>query len=790
MSNQHSHAQDQGDLYLGFDLSTQQLKVVALTRTPGGSADELEPHSSFAVHFDNDLSHCKTVGGVTLPSTSELRDAGVVTAPVMMWVEALERLLDRMRRRHFPFERVVSVSGAAQQHGSVYWSQKAEEALQSLKTGSVPGFDNSTASNESTTATPSQLCAVFSDSFTVTESPIWQDTSTSSQCREMEEFLGWRARHKGSTGDKAGSGVNEKERNNRQLGQQILADLTGSRAFERFTASQILKLVQEKPKVYEATARISLVSSFLASVLTGSFASIDMADGSGMNLLNVETKSWEPCLTEFISRGGAMAYSDKAAFVEPSVTTTTTTTTSMDSLRSKLGEVDSTGCQVQGHIGQWFCQRYGFRSDVKVITFTGDNPATVMALTAERGDAIVSLGTSDTLVLYKTGHTIGHSSSTNQQDNENEAEQEKEQEQEQGQKQEQEQEERLSLSHLCHPIDPQGFLMLYCAKNGSLARERVRDLYAHGDWEVFDRYLQEASSSSSSSTSSSASLADKSSSNKVTEPSRQEPGQVKSQQFGFYFFESEIWPPLQGVYRFQDGQPVTEFYDPAQQHQQQEQEQDHNATLSMNEASHRTYIEGANVVCLCESQFMAMRIRATQHSKEEEEDEKEDKTSSVSSLAPPGVSRILATGGASSNVALLQLLADIFGVPVVQKSDKNGAGSAAWGAARKAYLYSGAYRDDQTRVVVSPRTSSTSSERVLQPSLDRTKSRISNFLDESGHLIELLTCLAERLLQHAEYKVSAVAGRDTHVSSQLMLDDNEELQVKDDDAKKALSGLL
>jgi xylulokinase len=62
----------------------------------------------------------------------------------------------------------------------------------------------------------------------------------------------------------------------------------------------------------------------------------------------------------------------------------------------------------------------------------------------------------------------------------------------------------------------------------------------------------------------------------------------------------------------------------------------------------------------------------------------------TASLTPPGISRILATGGASSNRALLQLLANVFGVPVVSMGADNqqpGAGSAAWGAARKAFLY-------------------------------------------------------------------------------------------------------
>lgn len=107
----------QTDLYLGLDLSTQQLKAVALA-TPTGREDDLETHSSFAIHFDTDLAQYHTRGGVTVRKDQEAHtddnDSGVVTAPVLMWVEALERLFDKMKTAEFPFERVVSVSGAAQ----------------------------------------------------------------------------------------------------------------------------------------------------------------------------------------------------------------------------------------------------------------------------------------------------------------------------------------------------------------------------------------------------------------------------------------------------------------------------------------------------------------------------------------------------------------------------------------------------------------------------------------------------------------------------------------------------
>ena len=53
------------------------------------------------------------------------------------------------------------------------------------------------------------------NAFALPNAPIWQDSSTTHECRQLEAAAG---------------------------GAQALADLTGSRAYERFTASQITKV--------------------------------------------------------------------------------------------------------------------------------------------------------------------------------------------------------------------------------------------------------------------------------------------------------------------------------------------------------------------------------------------------------------------------------------------------------------------------------------------------------------------------------------------------------------------
>ncbi|ORZ19279.1 hypothetical protein BCR41DRAFT_335445 [Lobosporangium transversale] len=579
-SHQHLDHKASSPLFLGFDLSTQQLKVIALHSVPqknktnqDGVTSVLETHSSFAVHFDSDLPQYKTCGGVT--SFEHLNDNrnrdDVRTTPVLLWIEALQLVLDKMKDQGFPFERVQAISGAAQQHGSVYWAKKeAQNAFQTMQ--------SMKCDNQSMSSSSYSLVDIFKNAFAVAESPIWQDTSTTRQCEEIEEYLG------SLVAQSQGKNSYSSSTSLRRLGQQRLAELTGSRAYERYTGNQISKIIQKKPDIYNATERISLVSSFLASLLMAQYAMIDMADGSGMNLLNIETKTWDPLLTKFVGRGGHKNGDEKDKAL---------------SLVEKLGEVDATGRKIQGTLSKWYVERYGFRNDVNIVTFTGDNPATVMAMHAEQGDAIVSLGTSDTLLLYTDSRGA---------------------------------DARLSIGYLCHPVDPNGYLMLYCAKNGSLAREKVRDMYANGDWDQFNRYL-----------------------------TKQEDQEDTKRNIGFYFFDREIWPPVQGLYRFQEGVLVQEFdFKNSDSNTNQQQQQQ------------------ANVMAICESQFLSMRTRSSQIG-----------SSTIRTLAPPGISRILATGGASSNPAILQLLSNVFGVPVMRtnQNEQKGAGSAAWGAARKAYLY-------------------------------------------------------------------------------------------------------
>ena len=176
-----------------------------------------------------------------------------------------------MKANGFPLWRVAAISGSGQQHGSAYWKTGALAKLRGLKSGS-------------------SLKAQLAGAFSVTESPIWMDSSTSAQCRDLGEcsirvsqcrrqckcstdsltLLCERLHHATTTETAMG-------------GPLPLAKLTGSRAYERFTGNQIAKIAGSPAtsRAYAETERISLISSLMASVLRGDYAPIDYSDGCG-----------------------------------------------------------------------------------------------------------------------------------------------------------------------------------------------------------------------------------------------------------------------------------------------------------------------------------------------------------------------------------------------------------------------------------------------------------------------------------------------------------------------------
>jgi xylulokinase len=343
-------------LYLGLDSSTQGLTAIVIAIDGG------ERHLVFesSLSFDEALPHYGTIHGV-LPRTDPQR----ATSSPLMWAEALDLMMARIAASGLDIQRLAAISGSAQQHGSVYLNAAWAQAVTRLDP-SLPLVD--------------QIRSVFARE----ESPIWMDSSAAEECAEITAQVG---------------------------GEETLAKRTGSRAFERFTGPQIRRFFKQSPVRYHATARVHLVSSYLASLLSGSDAPIDPGDASGMNLMDLVSRQW---------------WQDAVDATAPG-------------LREKLPNIVPSKTAV-GRLSPYWQERYGLPA-ANVIAWSGDNPCSLIGTgLVKEGRVAVSLGTSDTVFglmreprvdVTGTGHVFGAPTGD--------------------------------------------YMGLTCFQNGSLARERVRN---------------------------------------------------------------------------------------------------------------------------------------------------------------------------------------------------------------------------------------------------------------------------------------------------------------------------
>ena len=131
------------------------------------------------VDFDADLSKYGIKKGVHVNEAER-----AVYAPVSMWLEAVDLVLERLKAKETPFSRIKAISGAGQQHGSVYWALEAENILGHM--------------NPEKTLVD-QLNGAFAHPF----SPNWQDASTQRECDAFDAELGSEEKLAQITGSKA-----------------------------------------------------------------------------------------------------------------------------------------------------------------------------------------------------------------------------------------------------------------------------------------------------------------------------------------------------------------------------------------------------------------------------------------------------------------------------------------------------------------------------------------------------------------------------------------------------------
>ncbi|XP_073816092.1 xylulose kinase [Musca autumnalis] len=427
-----------------------------------------------------------------------------------MWVKALDIVMDRLVMEGADLSTVMAIGGSAQQHGSLYWSRHGIDTLKNLD--------------------PDKFLHLQIDdsAFVLTRTPIWMDGSTENQCLEMEIAIG---------------------------GPQEMVTITGSKCYPRFTGPQIRKVYQQRTHAYEDSKRISLVSSFLASLFIGDVAAIDYADASGMNLFDINTKTWsKACLNACAP-----------------------------DLEERLGVAVKTN-SVLGKLCDFFVQRFGMPAECQVAAFTGDNPSALSGMLVEKDWLVMSLGTSDTLMM-----NLEHPP-------------------------------HLEEGHvLCHPTEEDQYMGLLCFRNGSLVRDAMKRAEAQNSWETFSSLLDSTP--------------------------RGNYGNM-----ALHFHTMEIIPQAKGVLRWNKSHTaasadaakgVLKFTSP--------------------EAEIRALIEGQMLHRRAIASDMGFHFGAE--------------------------TKIIATGGASVNKSILQVISDVFNAPVyIQKASEAALLGAAYRAKYCEYL--------------------------------------------------------------------------------------------------------
>ncbi|MEO0508691.1 MAG: FGGY family carbohydrate kinase [Verrucomicrobiota bacterium] len=220
---------------LGIDSSTQSCSAIVIDTEAGTVVAER------SVNFGERLPQYNAPNGF-IPNGADRE----VHSDPLMWLDALEILLEELGQE-CDLSKIGAISGAGQQHGSVYLNDNWQEKVSSLSP-SLP------------------LSTQIANCLSRQTSPIWMDGATSKECKEITAKVG---------------------------GEDVICAKSGSIAIERFTGPQIRRFYKQDTETYIATARIHLVSSFLCSVLCGADAPIDTGDGAGMNLLNISTWKWD-----------------------------------------------------------------------------------------------------------------------------------------------------------------------------------------------------------------------------------------------------------------------------------------------------------------------------------------------------------------------------------------------------------------------------------------------------------------------------------------------------------------
>lgn len=353
-----------GNTYMGIHLGTDTMQAVILN-------SKFQIIYNASIRYDVDLPEFGTVYGVQ----SETHHCDFLVNPVM-YVKALDMLINCLKGQGANLNRVASIGGSAHHYGLVLWKDK--------------GFR--------------RLCGL--------NARLRLHEQLTDCCFEMITVSNMMRRHLTLENEVGGT--------------KEMIRITGSKCYDQMQGSQIRKLYENNTQKYNNTVRISLMSSFLGSILVGNIASIEYCDGSCMNLLDIEKKEWsQKCITA-----------------------------TAPLLRNRLMLPIATN-RLQGRICRYYCDRWGFRPDCMVVSSTGTTATTVAGLRPGPNSIIIVLRASDNILIpsktrpmLQAGHVM------------------------------------------CHPTNPGEYLVLFSFRNGTNARHSVCYERASGNWKLFNDLLE------------------------------------------------------------------------------------------------------------------------------------------------------------------------------------------------------------------------------------------------------------------------------------------------------------
>ncbi len=315
---------------LGLDSSTQSLTAVIIDIDKG----EVVYNKSLDYAADSRLN-CYGINfkEYTVPA----REEGEADQPPRMYLASLDAMFDDMKKDGIDMASIKVINVSGQQHGHLYLNDAAAKAIAALNT---------------TGASSKTLVEHLEGIFSYKTAPIWKTSNTGSQADEIRKGVG---------------------------GKDKMITLSGSDSPLRFTGAVIRRVGQQFSQVYEKTALVQLISSFIPAVLCANAATpIDFGNGCGMSLMDYQKKSWSDELIGAVSAGLPGA---KEAF------------------KKKLPAICAPD-SVVGQIGAYFKEKYGF-SECAIAAGSGDNPQTKVLV---KGD-LLSLGTSFVNMVATDGKT-------------------------------------------------------------------------------------------------------------------------------------------------------------------------------------------------------------------------------------------------------------------------------------------------------------------------------------------------------------------------------------------------